>query len=351
MSFDDASDGFENFLRRKTEEDARMSALRAPNLEYRAHALLHMAYEYATDALKMDEAIASAGAAADIWLELERPFEYVRAIWHAGDCLLETNRFEDAIEAYQGALEHGDEITMTSAMSSVNFQISKCYTRLDREYEAELAAVKAAELSLEANLSERAPRAYMLASSFARIQKRWNEAADYCEKAIELLKDETSPDDLAEAYARRAENLTDLKRFEESGACLDRASNLMTLTNMDWLQAGMAFQRAKLWTQTGMAAEALPLFEEAHQGALEKKAGGFAAEVLFWRARAHLLIGEIEQARAEFESLKSITEDGQSELDLAEIESLICQCNSQPGLFEVQVDVSTSRSRPHINDF
>lgn len=328
-------ESFEDYLRKQRSETAMWKAVGNGDLEVRAKALIKIAYDLSSDTLKLDEAIAAAGAAADIWRELERNLEFVMAIWHVGDCLIECERFAEAVQAYESAIEVGDEHLMTREMSAVHFQISRCYTRLDLEAEAERAAVKAAELSIEAKVADRGPRAYMMASDFARYQKKWAEAAEYCAKAIVLLKEKGAPDDLAEAYARRAQNLIDLEHYADAGDCLDRSRNLTRLVNMDWLNAGLSFHRARLWAATGMAAEALPLFEEALQGAKDKNAGAFAAEVLFCRAKAYLELGDIELARTEIEALITMTEDGQTELDKSALENLMVKCRPQPVLFEV----------------
>ena len=328
-------ESFEAFLRSQTEKKKLWHAINGENLEARGHALLKMSHSLALETMTLDQAISYAGAAADVWRELWQNDEALKAYWHMGDCLLEAERYPEAISAYTLAIEVGDEILRTRSLMNVHYQLARCYTKNDQDALAEEAAVKAAELALQCNMKMRAQRSYQMASGSARADKRWVESATYCDKAIAILKQEDSAEDLAEAYARKAQNLIDLKRFSEAGDCLDRARNLMRLTNMDWLSAGLTFHRARLWLETGMAAESIPLFDEALQGAKDKSAPQFAAEVMYCRAKAYLEIGVLSIAREEFETLITLTSDGFTALDAADLSQLLDMCRPQPVLFEI----------------
>lgn len=295
------------------------SVIKSDDLEARAEALLDLANILMDNENSRSEALSHAGAAVDIYKNLERKFEEMMSRQLFGDMLCVSGFHKEALAEYWAARELVEVDFHESEIAGLFFRIGGCELSEGNYKDSFNAYFSAGKLNEELNEPSRAQLSFQNAHMAAGIAKNYDDAELAASAAIRNCKEINAPAALAEAYMRLADTLINLGKFAEAAEAHEKGRSLMLVSDLPWLDATLSFNMARFLANDGLLEESLKHFESALSGAKIKNSPVFSADILFARAKALISLGEFASARNDLECLINVTNDEYTNLDILNV--------------------------------
>lgn len=320
---EDSEDDFNLFEWERSLQNQMWQEIEGENQQYRADALIALSRKLWETEKTRDQARIYASAAAEIYVNLAMHLDATHAFFLVADALHQSGHCDQALEYFRLAMKAAKEGFYERELAQVSMNAFGCFFQQSHYLEAYAIAKTAGEIHLNDKNRLAAQRAFQNAAKAAGELGDNELAIELCDRAIEICQGIKAPEDLSAAYCTKSSHLIDLHKFDEASTALDHAKALLLISKEQVMAPAIGFQTARLMTLSGRPTDAIAIFDEAIQVAGQTDSPDFLANINFHKALALLATEKFQEAEELLVSVKLLTEDGYSRLDIEKIKRAI----------------------------